>query len=208
MNTDALWCVPREWPGETVFIIAGGTSVLTQDVGALAGRRVIVINSSYEVAPFADYLLFLDTRWWNAHRSRPLLQEFKGRLVTTSRVVVGERLLRLKQLVPPPGLTDDRRALVAQWTSLQGAMNLAVHLGAARIVLLGADACRASDGRTHHHSPHKWPNKAGNRTWELQTEQLAHIVQPLRDRGVEVINTSPISRLPWWPFRRLTDFVC
>jgi hypothetical protein len=106
--------------------------------------------------------------------------------------------------LPPPGLSFDPTCVVSQRTSLQGAINLAVHLGAIRIVLLGADMRRARDGRSHHHSPHPRPNKPGNRTWDAQMMQLRLTVTPLRERGIEVFNTSPISRITWWPRAELT----
>jgi hypothetical protein len=198
------WRVAPEWAGETAFIVAGGTSVLEQDLSHLRGRRVIVVNSSYEAVPFADFLFFGDASWWETHCSRETLTAFAGRIVTVSVRAVGERLLRLRRRVPPPGLSLDPSSIVSERTSLQGAINLAVHLGAKRIVLLGADMCRANDGRSHHHSPHPRPNKPGNRTWDIQMVQLRLIAEPLRALGIEVINTSPVSRIDWWPRAELS----
>lgn len=193
------WHVAPEWAGETAFIVAGGTSVLDQDLSLLRGRRVIVINSSYEAAPFADFLFFGDASWWDTHCRRPALAAFAGRIVTVSVRCAGPRLLRLRRQVPPPGLSLDRSCAVSERTSLQGAINLAIHLGVKRIVLLGADMRRADDGRSHHHAPHPRPNKPGNRTWDIQMGQLRLAVEPLRQLGIEVVNTSPITRIDWWP---------
>lgn len=206
---DSYWTVTPEWKGETVFIIGGGTSVCRQNVSRLEGRKVIAVNSSYEVAPFAQFLFFGDNRWWEEHRQRPALVAFKGRLVTVSGAATGDRLLKLKRVRPDkgPGLSTKPDTLSSQKTSLQGAMNLAFLLGASRMVLLGADMRRADDGRSHHHSPHKWRNKPGNGTWDIQLQDLALIVEPLRKHGVEVFNTSPISRLPFWPKAPLESFV-
>lgn len=216
-----FWNVPPEWKGETAFVIAGGTSVAKQDISKLKGRRVIVVNSSYEVAPWADFLFFGDERWWHDHVKKPGILQFKGRIVTPSAAAIGRSILRVRRYTPNldkrrgklgPGLTDNRGAVVSQRTSLQGAINLAVHLGVARIVLLGADMCRGESGKTHHHSPHKWQNKPGNATWNIQMEQLALVVEPLRAWGIEVLNASPISRIPWWPkigFEDvLAEYVC
>ena len=193
------WRVAPEWASETAFIVAGGSSVLGQDLSLLRGHRVIVVNSSYEAAPFADILFFGDLSWWETHRRREALVAFAGRIVTVSLRAVGRRLLRLRRQVPPPGLSCDPCCVVSERTSLQGAINLAVHLGVKRIVLLGADMRRADNGRSHHHSPHPRPNKPGNRTWDIQMAQLRLAVEPLRELGIEVINTSPISRIDWWP---------
>lgn len=197
------WRVAPEWVGETAFIVAGGTSVLGQDLSLLRGRRVIVVNSSYEAAPFADILFFGDASWWETHRRRETLAAFTGRIVTVSLRAAGRRLLRLRRQVPPPGLSRDPGCVVSERTSLQGAINLAVHLGVKRIVLLGADMRRAEDGHSHHHSPHPRPNKPGNRTWDIQMAQLRLAAEPLRELGIEVINTSPISRIDWWPLAEL-----
>ena len=202
------WTVPPDWKGETGYIIAGGISVLNQDISKLQGRHVVVVNSAYEATPWADYLFFGDERWWYDHRKRPEILKFKGRFVTPSQAAVGNNLLRLWRYTPNldlkrgklgPGLTTNPMAVVSQRTSLQGAMNLVAHFGVSRMVLLGADMCRGENGATHHHKPHKWQNKPGNKTWDMQMDQLVLIVEPLRALGVEVLNASPISRIPWWP---------
>jgi hypothetical protein len=79
-----IWLVPPAWSGETCFIVGGGVSVETQPVERLHGHKVIALNSSYERVPFADYLLFVDTRWCRVHESRPALRAFAGQLVTCS----------------------------------------------------------------------------------------------------------------------------
>lgn len=192
-----------EWEGQTAFIIGGGPSVAEQDLSALAGRRVIVVNSSYEAYPGADALFFGDHRWWQVHACR--LENFPGRIYSCAAASAGRRLLKLRRVVPPPGLAEDRDAVASQRTSLHGAMNLAVHLGVRRIVLLGADMGRDASGRSHHHSPHQWANRPGNETWDVQMAQFRFIVAPLAARGVEVINASPVSRIPWWPIRPLGE---
>lgn len=202
------WTIPEDWPGETVFIVAGGTSVSYQGAHRLQGKRVIAVNSSYETVPFADILFFGDNRWYLEHYGRPAFKEFKGRKVTVSQPASGgPELFKLNRVTPPPGLCIDRRGLASQRTSLQGAMNLAVMLGAKRLILLGADAGRAKDNRSHHHKPHKWRNKPGDVTWDHQMQQLQLIVAPLAEMGIEVVNTSPVSRLPYWPIIPLERFL-
>lgn len=215
------WHIAPEWKGETAFIVGGGTSVLQQDLSLLRGRRVIVVNSSYEVVPSADILYFADRRWYFEHRNRPAFLAFAGRKVTCSsnEKMDSPGLLRLLRIVPNfdskfapvgPGIAAANHAVVSNRTSLQGAMNMAVHLGVKRIVLLGADMRRAENGTTHHHSAHPWHNKQGNKTWQMQLEQLKLAVDPLRQRGIEVVNTSSISLIPagWgWDCKTLEESV-
>jgi hypothetical protein len=200
------WKVPALWKNDTAFIIAGGPSVADQDLSLLKGRRVIVVNSSYTVYPNADYLIFADQRWYEDHKDS-IAKVFKGQVVSLARKVSGQAILNLKRHKPQPALTDDPSRVAIHFTTLQSAINLAVHLGVKKIVLLGADMQRGPDGRTHHHAPHRWKNKAGNSTWDAQMAHLRHLERPLREIGVEVINTSPVSRINWWPKQSLAEAV-
>jgi hypothetical protein len=209
----ANWRIPQEWKGETVFVIGGGPSVAYQRPARLEGRKVIVINSSYEVAPFAQYLFFGDNRWHEEHRNRPAFKAFLargGNVVTVSGPSGAPYLLKLLRVVPTSdanGLTTTCRGLSSQKTSFQGGINLAAMLGAKRIVLLGLDGRRSESGLSHHHSPHKWPTKPGDVTWVRQRTQLQYIVKPLRDRGIDVFNTCPYSTFKFWPYAPLEGFL-
>lgn len=175
--------------------------MLEVDLELLRGRRVIAINSSYERVPFADFLAFGDLRWWREHRL-PLCG-FHGRVVTwrqtpdplkgTNRPI----LILEKQL--PPGLATLPTRVVFRRTSYSGAINLAVHLGAAKIVALGLDGKPAKDGRTHHHRPHPadWVGKPDK--WIKQRAELQTLVEPLKQLGIEMFNASPGSAVPFWP---------
>ena len=201
--------VGPEWQSETAFIVGGGPSVKQQNLELLRGRKVIAINASYRALPFADFLFFGDARWYNEERRvrAPLLDAFQGRVVTCSSVVRGPKLLGLHRVNPPPGLAEDRYSVSSQRTNLQGAMNMAAHLAVKRIVILGADMGRATDGASHYHEPHPWPNAPGNADWDMQMEQLRLIAAPLAKRGIEVVNTSAVSRINWWPKQTLEEVI-
>jgi len=145
-----FWSVPLEWSGETVFIIGGGPSVLSQDLDALRGRRVIAINSSVHAVPWADILFFGDWRWWYEPENRAAAKSFAGRVVTTSRVPDKRALVCRK--AKPPGLAVAADSLMQRWTSLTAATNLAAHLVGAggTIIWLGADGRKA---RRKHGEP-------------------------------------------------------
>jgi hypothetical protein len=181
------WIVPCEWPGEVAYIVGGGPSVLTQDLMRLRGQRVIVINSSVYAVPWADILFFGDWRWWNVNQAA--VANFKGRVVTTTKIRTDPKVKVCKK-AHPPGLAMQRDSLMQLWTSLTAATNLAAHLvgrGGA-IIWLGADGKIAPD-RTHHHKPHPWPHKPG--AYEKQYRDLITIVPSLWQMGVAAFNASP-----------------
>ena len=189
MSRNPFWSVPREWPGETVFIVGGGPSVLGQDLKALRGRRVIAINSSVYAVPWADILFFGDWRWWNEPDNRAAAASFAGRVVTTSRLVSDNKVLVCRK-TNPPGLALEHNALMQKWTSLTAATNLAAHLigPGGTIVWLGADG-KIADGRTHHHKPHRWPHRPG--CYDKQKADLVTIIPSLQRLKIAAFNASP-----------------
>ena len=65
----ALGTVPRVWPGETVVCIASGPSLTRDDVEYCRGRaKVLVINTSILLAPWADAFHACDGRVWRWHK--------------------------------------------------------------------------------------------------------------------------------------------
>lgn len=165
---------------------------------------MIAVNSSWQVWPAADVLFFSDVRWWQEYGARAV-EGYRGKIVTISYTAKHKRILKLQKQKPPPGLTKDPQKLVVRFTSLQGAINLAVHYGAAKIVLLGADMQKAADGAEHHHAPHRWPQNEG--CWDQQMDDLIHTVPLLQEWGIDVINTSIDSRIAWWPKMTLEEFL-
>jgi hypothetical protein len=185
-----FWSVPREWAGETAFIVGGGPSVLGQDLELLHGRNVIVINSSVYAVPWADFLYFGDWRWWNEPENRAAVANFRGRVVTVSRLVRDEKVLSCRT-ANPPGLELQQDSLMQKWTSLTAATNLAAHLvgSGGTIVWLGADGRVAADGRSHHHNPHRFPHRQD--CYRKQHADLVTIVPSLQALKISLFNASP-----------------
>lgn len=197
------WTAEAIWPGETCFIIGGGPSLRGFDFDRLRGRKVIAVNSSIWSVPFADVLFFGDDRWGVTHARR--LRDYTGLIVTTSSTAPTPETKRMVKVRPPPALAESRDGLAMNRTSTQAAVNLAVHLGVSRIVLMGVDMQKAPDGATHHHDKHPWPVVQG--CWDVQMKELAKTAPLLAQRGVEVINASLESRIDWWPKRPIGELL-
>lgn len=204
--------IARDWPGVTVYIVGGGTSVTQADVDRLKGRKVIVVNTSYRIALWADILYFADQRWWEREKTLPenRLNDFAGDIYTVSRLAKnrakGTQLKRLRRVLPEKqGIAYSPDTVTMQYTSALAAMNIAVHKGAKRIVLLGVDNRPSEDDpkRLHHHEEYPWP--VIRTTWEIKNRNFAYAVPELEKLGVEVINCSPISTLEFWPLRPLDE---
>jgi hypothetical protein len=191
-----------EWKDATAFIVGGGPSLRDVDLSVLKGQRVIAINSSYEAIPFADFLIFSDYRWWDHHQSRT--GNFSGRIVCASRTPIDARLLMVRRKIPP-GLDQPNDCLPVQFTSTTGAMALAIKLGAKKLVLLGIDGRNDADGKTHHHKSHPWQIVPG---WEQKHRaDLAKMVQPLKNLGIEVVLATPSVYEDLWPRAELSSLL-
>jgi hypothetical protein len=76
-------------------------------------------------------------------------------------------------------------------------MNLAVTLGANPIYLLGFDMALGPDGKAHYHSGYSMPFPV--RKLAAYIDNFNYVAPILKERGVEVVNLSPVSALKCFP---------
>jgi hypothetical protein len=201
-----MWTVPDAWPGQTVVILGGGPSLSQAQVDRVAAAqvrgacKVIAINNAYQIAPWAELLYFCDEKWWTWHKDRAGYRSFTGRKVTLEnpRLCQTEPAVHaLRNYGWGPGLCEIRDGVYTGRNGGYQAINLAVHLGARRIVLLGFDM-RAVRGRTQWHDEH--PVKDPVDVYQVQMMPCFETLPPaLERRGVEVLNASPGSALEVFP---------
>ncbi|MBB2698953.1 UNVERIFIED_ORG: hypothetical protein GGI66_003630 [Rhizobium esperanzae] len=192
-----FWTAPRIWEGETVFVLASGPSVNGLDLSLLAGRRVIAVKSSWLTYPDADVLFFADGRWWKDPALRP--KAFEGLIVSSAKEISDPRV-KLVHKVEPGDLSEKPDTVALRRTSTTGAINLAVHFGASRIVLLGVDGKVTPDGPRHCHGrPWPWPLKAG--CFDEQAAEYRQIAPSAERLGIAIVNANPDSAIDVWPRR-------
>ena len=191
--------VERRWPGCTVVCFGGGPSLTRADVDVCRGRmRAIAINTAYQLAPWADVLYGCDAKWWAWHRGVPTFRGLKYALEPKAGAWPNAQVLentgRTGLELAPTGLRHGKN-------SGYQAINLAVHLGAARIVLLGYDLQLGPRGEHHWHGAH--PNRVAP-FLEVDAFFLT-LVQPLAALGIEVLNCSRRTALTAFPRRPLEE---
>ncbi len=204
----SYWTVPQDWHAATVAVIGGGPSVTQQQVDLLRDRvRVIAINDAYRLAPWADVLYFCDCKWWRWHNKK--LTDWRGLIV---RLQGGDhdfgdsRIKVLRNLDQRYGLAERRDGLHTGQNSGYQAINLAVHFGAARILLIGFDMQAAVvDGRPKTHWFGDHPGGTSDRVYAQMLKHFPSLLEPLKKRGVDVINCTPHSALKCFPMRKLED---
>lgn len=210
-----LWHVPLVWPEETIVCVGGGPSLTREQVEQCKETaRLIVINDAYRLAPLADILYACDARWWNWHDYAPM---FRGvRVGMAWDAIDATWYPEWESIVPDrihfiactgqEGLEiEDSTAIRSGSNSGYQTINLAVHLGAKRIVLIGYDMQPAEDGRNHWFGEH--PDRVPAPPYDKMIEAFETLVTPLEENGVEVINATPESALDVFPKARLEAVV-
>lgn len=201
--TDRVF-VPRLWPDSTVVCLGTGPSLTDDDVNACRGRaRVIAVNDAYRLAPWADVLYACDAKWWRYHKSVPSFTGLKFALedcewqagASSPGVQVLENTGEFGIELAPTGLRTGRN-------SGAQAINVAVHLGAARVILLGYDMGYVKGQPSHFFGEHP-KSIAGGPSYASFIPGFARMVKPLAQLGVEVINCSRRTALTTFPCRPL-----
>lgn len=222
------WQVEPDWAGETVVILGGGPSLDQAQVDACRGRaRVIAVNTSYWLAPWADILYFSDECWWTWHyggiyvktvghraveercKPDPRYRAFAGMKVALANAATPnamrlEPALRVLQNYDEnPGFCDIRDGVYTGRSSGAQAIQLARHLGAARAVLLGFDM-RAVAGRTHWHMAHH-RETAVQDFRNVMLPGFQGLARDLPRVGLEVLNATPGSAIDCFPRATLAE---
>lgn len=194
-----VWSVSEFWPGSTAVILAGGPSldlVQIRHVGRakMEGRcRVFAVNDAVYPAWWSDWLHGSDAKWWNWHRLSAT--KFRGIKTTQDENVPPQWGVALLKNTGQTGFDPDPSCIRTGASSAYQAVHCAIHAGARRIVLLGVDMTEG-----HWFGAHPDEMEQG---CEQMLPCWPTLIPALEDRGIEVINCSPDSRLECFEKRDL-----
>lgn len=177
-----------DWKGRTVVCLASGPSLTQADVDLVrrAGHPTVVTNTTFRMAPWADVLFGFDARWWSTKDPATGLTHAQE----SARVFAGRRFTK-SELGPTYGVETLHGSSWFRGFGNSGccAIALAVHAGAARVILLGFDSTFGPKGERHWHGNH--PGGLGNcasiARWPAHFKRTAHMAKLA---GVVVLNCS------------------
>ena len=201
-----FWTAPRLWPGETVCCLGSGPSLTAAQCERARGRaRVIACNDSWRLAPWADVLYGCDWRWWRKHAGVPAFAGVKVTISNSLGHLDDYPDINVIENTGTEGLDTRPNGIRTGRNSGYQAINLAVHMGAALVVLLGYDMKAAADGRLHFFGDHEdWPTRP-TIFENVFVPQFKTLLSPLRDLGVEVVNCTPDSALTVFHMKHLDE---
>lgn len=192
-----------------MYILGGGPSLCGFDFEQLRGRNVIGCNSAFlplgvGIVPIT---FFSDKKWHDTFH-KPIAQYVAagGEVFTQCEALVAYSDYPYLKILKrrPRGLHND--AIGFNGNSGCSAVNLALILGAQRVLLLGFD-CRppAINGRSHWHdcrieAPKAEVYRNFMKGWADISVQL-----PKSYPGCEIINLGPDSEIPFFPKREFKE---
>jgi len=195
------------WAGETVFCLASGPSMRPEDASAVRGQgRVITVNSTFRLAPWADVHYSSDHDWWHLH-----LPEMRaackgefwsgypfGHIADDVRICPYDK--KARGILRTPGRIA--------WGGNSGycALGLAYQFGASRIVLLGYDM-KDPAGKGHWHGHHDASIKK-DFNFDMWKMRFYDAARDFKGLGIEVINCTPVTDLTCFPRKKLEEILC
>lgn len=187
---DEEFAIERFWDKALCVVVGGGPSLTLDQVRTLAFARltgrcfVIAVNDAIYPCWFADWLHAADFQWWqwNIHA----VQHFQGLRTTICDMAPLDWARRLK-VTGVMGFDPDPSCCRTGNNSGYQAVHSAIHAGANRIVLLGLDMSRG-----HWFEDERSPDYD---LGETAAHHFASLVSPAVERGVQIFNASPASKL-------------
>jgi len=188
--------VQSKFEGETVYIIGGGPSLKNFDFRQLAGSKTIAINKAIFFHTQADVLYWTDVRFYTWYKNE--IDNYKGLKFALKAGGQYTNDIKVLKKGKAYGLETDRQTLAHGNNSGYAAINLAYHLGAKRIILLGFDM--ASNGRDSHFHDGYPTRAAGNKMFQDKfLPGFKQLATELDGSGITILNASPYSKLTVFP---------
>ena len=190
------------WRGGTVLVAASGPSQRQEDIEAARDRcPVVVLNSTWKLAPWADMLYACDRPWWDKHG--PSSEDFAGVRVIGKGTWRGCAPANCTQ-PGHPGMIWDGQRIGGGWNSGFQVLNLLARWKVARVIFTGLDCKPDANDVPHwhgHYSDGVCPNPQAHH-FAKWVECFTAAAPVVAARGVDVVNASRDTALAC--FRRAT----
>ncbi|MCQ4370003.1 hypothetical protein [Enterobacter asburiae] len=160
---------------KTFICVASGPSLTANDCALASGSGypVIAVNSSWRAVPDCQHIYAADFAWWDQYHD--------------SLTVSAERWTQSRRANSRYGVKLFRPSENGPFNSGQRAIQLAAHLGAEKVILLGYDCTLENGAHWHGSHPATMHNPVPREVirWHEDFSSLAGQLP-----GVEIINAS------------------
>jgi len=229
------WEVPKMWEDDDVWILGGGASIIKQFgipdkvfqsvwngttppsayspyMEFLHDKHVIGVNIAFMIGDWIDIAFYADKSFFNRYCESLAL--FPGLKVTCYPHDIEEDWIKymIMDKDHPRGISTN--PLKLSWNKNAGgaAINLAYHLGASRVFLLGYDMNLYSGSKQHWHNvynrgPIVEPDRIKKLPFNRHLRYFPNIAHDAKRLGLEIINLNPDSAITQFPKCSLTQLL-
>jgi len=214
------WIVPKLWENGECFIVGGGASIIKQFnipedladaviqnksspavyssyLSAIHDKHVIGVNQAFRLGNWIDFVIFGDKGFFLKNQEDlakltniriGIPAYFNGRVDWVKYLA--------KDLKKTSGLSTTPSKVTWNGNTGAAAINLAVHLGVKRIILLGFDMNVDEKGRQWWHQLYKQRDlKRGLKAFTRHSDAFPEIASDAIKLGVEILNANPDSNI-------------
>jgi hypothetical protein len=203
--------VNQIFKNKDVFIVGGGSSLSGFNFNLLKDKCVIAINRSFLHVPFAQVLYFSDYRFymWATGKiggDKELIDgymKYNG-LIYSIAPKIKDPKVKLLRNTGKTGFDTTNGNLKHGGNSGYAAINLAYHLGAKRIILMGYDM-KIINGKFHFHKGYL--SKQNQNIYKRFIEPYKYIADIADQLNLRIFNTSMNSDLSYFKKLKIENFL-
>ena len=184
-------------------------SVYAEYLKPIHNKHVIGTNVSYMLGQWISVLYFCDLPFYRENKHE-ILNWHNLKVTDTQNLPPHEYNLHknIKKVGRDNkyGLHEKQDTICWNRNAGGGAIDLAVHFGCKRILLLGYDMRPDKSGVTHFHSGlPNYPQPTRDSVFARFLKAFPHIRDQAVERGIEILNVNPDSALECFPKVELKD---
>jgi len=187
-------------------IAASGPSLTPEVAAACAGQNIIAVSNAYELFPNADIIYSGDSRWFEVHKG---IKDLPGELwsfydpdrpAEKDKAKVAENLgINLVDVHYDEEFSLDPSYINSGNNSGFAGLNLAILMGAKRIVLVGYNMRYGEDGKRHFFGDHPAPLKnPPEKVFDGWVETFTKAAKNL-PADIQIVNATDNSSLDCFP---------
>ncbi len=172
---------------KTIYIIGGGPSLKNFDWELLVDKNVLSINRAFQKVPWAMATFWTDSRFYKWYAKE--LKRFKGVKIACRWSQLYTDDVIFARSTGGNGIDDYPYHIRAGNNSGYAALNVAFHLGAKKIYLLGYDMSSSDKQGTHWHSGYVTAHN--HDIYErAMIKDFSRVNEAYRKKGINVYNAN------------------
>lgn len=191
-----IWDIKKSWNAVPAYIIGGGYSINFINIPSLKYKKTIGVNNAYKYNTAICW--FGDVRWreWQLKHFPRRWRNYKGIKASCHDCFEKNSEVFYIRRTKDTGIEDREIGVANNGNSGGSAINVAYHLGANPIILLGFDMKRINN-QPNFHTEHRAPRRED--LYDFWMQAFRKIKSDADHLGIKIFNANPDSAMDIFP---------